>query len=550
MSRHTDGGNRLCERLRICAPVLVLMVAAALRIWGLRWGLPNAVHDYSYHPDEFLIATAAFGSIYVGHSLDPRIYTYPSLFIYLSAVAIGAAFAYGAAPALANVYLAARVVSVVVSVAAVGATWWAGGVLFGPTAGMLAAVALAVAPMHAQHSHFATVDAPCTLFVALALGFAGLALTRGTWRDYVLAGATSGLAAGTKYNAGLVIFAPVAAFLLRDGAGARRAHVSRLAACLGCAVVAFVVSTPGSVLWPSEFLAGLLYEARHAATGHGLVFVGTGSGFAHHLTSSLWYGLGPGLTVLFVLSVLWAVYVRDRRALVLMSFLIPYYVLISLAQVRFARYTLPMFPAVALLVGWLISDRCRALSGGRSLWRCLWAGMVGLIFLSTLTYSCLLSAILAGHDPRDQAARWLFAHVPNGSRVGVPEVPWFYSPPLSKSLGFGTLDQRQEATREAPYQIVVFSECEEHRGWWTDKPPPEWVIVSDYEVEDALRLRGNKSIGADERALVRRITGNLDLVEKHYHVVRRFGPPWSWAEGLPHDMRYASPAISIYRLSR
>ncbi len=520
-----------------------------LRVWGLRWGLPNSLHNYSYHPDEFLIATAAFGSIYVGRGLNPRIYTYPSLYIYLSALAMAVGFGYGAAPALANVYLAARVVTVISAAAAVGATYWAGEVLFGRAAGLLAALVIAIAPLHVQHSHFGTVDVPSTLFVALALGYSGLILKRGEWRDYALAGVMSGLAAGTKYNAGLVILAPAATWLLADRKTEQSRHLLKAVCTVGCTLAGFVVSTPGSILWWREFSGGVFYEMRHAATGHGLVFAGTGNGFVYTLASSLRYGLGPALAALFVVSVVWALLRRDRRALMLLAFAVPYYVLISMSQVRFARYTLPLFPAVAVLVGWLITDWYRVFGERGSLLRLIWAGMMGLALLSTLGYSAALDSLFSAPDPRDQAAEWIFEHVEKGETIGVPEVPWFYSPPLAKSLGFGTLPQREEAARKTPYQLVVFSESEEPSSWWTHDRP-KWVVVSDYETRDALRLRRESSISEEDRASVRRTLGDLDIVRNHYGQAVTFGPSSVWARELPHDMRYQSPTITIYRLRR
>ena len=175
--------------------LVVVAIGAALRVYGLRWGLPHSLHWYSYHPDEFLTVGAAFFSIYLGRSLNPRFYNYPSLFLYLCALAIGVAFGYGAVANLTNVYLAARVVTVIMGTAAVAATYWAGKTLANAQVGLVAASILCVAPIHVQHSHFATVDVPSTLFVALALGYAGLVVRRGSVRDYALGGAMAGLAA-------------------------------------------------------------------------------------------------------------------------------------------------------------------------------------------------------------------------------------------------------------------------------------------------------------------------------------------------------------------
>jgi len=175
-----------------------------------------------------------------------------------------------------------------------------------------------------------------------------LVLMRGTWRDYLLCGVMAGLAAGTKYNAGLVVLSLIAAHFL--GGKERNAGIRRLIAALGCALVAFLVSTPGAILqWPN-FVYVLTYELHHASHGHGLVFAGTGNGFIYTFTSSLWYGLGPALTILFAAAAIYGLWRLDRRALVVLAFALPYYALISISQVRFARYTLPMFPAAALLI--------------------------------------------------------------------------------------------------------------------------------------------------------------------------------------------------------
>jgi len=534
---------------KVGALLLVFVVAVALRVYGLRWGLPGPLHSYSYHPDEFLSVNAAF-RIYHTRSFDPGIYVYPSLYMYLSALAISVGLGYGVAPSLTFVYLAARIVTVIMSVAAVVATWWAGRMLFGNVVGLVAALILCIAPLHVQHSHFATVDVPSTFFVALALGFAGLIISRGLWRDYAIAGTFSGFAAGTKYNAGLVILAALTSHLLRRNAKGDAQWLKTMTAAI-CAGTAFVISTPGFLLRYEAFRTDFLSEVSHVSTGHGLVFAGTGNGIVYNFLSSLWYGLGPVMAVMLVISVLWAVVRFDRRALLVTAFLVPYYVLISLSQVRFARYTLPMYPAAAILIAFMAVDfylllAQRKLAGIRVIWISVITGMM----LFTLWYTVNLTSVFGRTDPRDRAARWIFMHIPRGSRIGVIEVPWFYSPPLSRMLGYGRLEDREEALSDAPYDFVVFRLCNQHGYRWFDSFPPKWVIVSNYEVEDALRLRGSRSIGKAEREEVERIMTDFELVEKHYRRVVSFGDMGGWLAGLPHDMRYPLPTLTIYKLRR
>lgn len=526
----------------------ILALAAALRLIGLRWGLPNDLHSYSYHPDEFLIMGAAF-FMYLNRSLDPGLYNYPSLYIYLCTAAIAVTVGYGLSSSADGVYLAARVVTMIMAVGAVAATYWAGREFFGEQQGLVAALILAVAPLHVQHSHFATVDVPCTLFIALTLGYAARVYKRGSWRDYIWAGIMAGLAAGTKYNAVIVIFSVIAAHFISQ----RKTSVfsGKLWGSIGCTIAAFIISTPGCILHTSEFIHGLTYEMKHVSHGHGLVFAGTGNGLVYTFTSSLVSGLGPFLALIFLLSVITVIVKRDRRALIILVFAIPYYVLISLSQVRFARYTLPMYPAIVVLCGWLIYYWNGVLRGTilMNVGRWTWRAFCFIAIATALFFSVLLDSLFVMPDPRDCAAKWIFNHTAKHASIGIIDQPWFYSPPLSKDFGFGTLPQREAAVTKTPYNIVVFSKYNKPSEWWS-MDTPEWVVVSEYEIRDALRLRNNKNLTHDQRAQVNRTLADMKIVDEHYKVRGVYGGTWNgldlYTDNLPHDMRYVSPEIKIY----
>src|SRR5207244_2053518 len=90
------------------AVLALVILALALRLWGIGWSLPNQEHLFSYHPDEGVN--------------------------------------------LVNGVLAAL-----------------GRRLYGRVAGLLGAAFYAVAPLAVVHAHFATVDVTATFFVTLAL---------------------------------------------------------------------------------------------------------------------------------------------------------------------------------------------------------------------------------------------------------------------------------------------------------------------------------------------------------------------------------------------
>src|SRR5213592_2958432 len=56
--------------------VVLLLVAFAVRLWGIGWGLP-----YVDHPDEPQVADAALGMVRRS-DWNPRFFDYPSLYLY------------------------------------------------------------------------------------------------------------------------------------------------------------------------------------------------------------------------------------------------------------------------------------------------------------------------------------------------------------------------------------------------------------------------------------------------------------------------------------
>ena len=93
---------------------------------------------------------------------------------------------------------------------------------------LLAAVMLAVMPLHVRESHYTLTDVPATFFVVAALLLALRAHERSTASSFALAGAAAGLAGATKYNAGVVVVVPLIA-----SAMTRAARPSALSRCCG-----------------------------------------------------------------------------------------------------------------------------------------------------------------------------------------------------------------------------------------------------------------------------------------------------------------------------
>ena len=396
---------------------LILLLALALRLWGLAFGLP-----YVIQPDEPSVEMRALHMWYAG---DPNAhyYVYPSLYYDLQALlAFAVAHVAGLLQPdvlrhplmhLSLFYLAGRAFSALLGTLTVFVVYLAGRML-SQRVGLIAALFLAVAAQHVQQSHYITVDAPTALFTALAALFALCALQRGgNVRDVVLGGVAAGMAAGTKYNAAVALALPIAAALLSAPSWTRRLGAG-LAATMACAAV-FVLTTPFAVLDPPPFLRSLHVVAQHYAQGHP---------GAEGNDNALWYlqylardGLLVPLTILVVAG-LAVVVVRYRRAgLVLLAFALPYYAVLCSTFVRFDRNLLPLLPFLALFAAAVADAVIQPLAAALRNRSAAYVLVLGVAAVPS-AYVAMRSDYAITHPFSEQVAvAWANAHLPRGARL-------------------------------------------------------------------------------------------------------------------------------------
>ncbi|MGZ4280680.1 MAG: ArnT family glycosyltransferase [Gaiellaceae bacterium] len=351
------------------AVAAVLALAAALRVVGIRYGLPFPLLD----PDEASIVPRAWRMVH-GGGLDPRWYDYPSGLMYV----LAPFQAWQREPS----YLAARLVMVAFGVGAVAGSWWLGRAAYGRRAGLVAAAAVAVCSTHVAYSHVAVTDVPLTAAVAVSLA---LAVTgRLEW-----AGLAAGVATGFKYP-GVLLAVPLAVVGYRQ--------LRRLAVSLGLLAVGFVVTSPFVVIHPRQAWADASRVNRLARAGW-LGFEHDGSApvaFAHRL----WSGLGPVLLIAAA-GLAIAVWRRRRADLVLASFTIAYGLTLLPLHAHFSRYVLPLVPPLGALAG-----RFRAL-----------VPLTLVLLVVPLVWSIRDDRTLTKRDTRIAAHAWIQENLPQGAAI-------------------------------------------------------------------------------------------------------------------------------------
>jgi hypothetical protein len=358
----------------------ILAGAATIRLVGIQYGLP---FGNLLNPDEESIVPRAWKLVHGGGG-DPHWFDYPTLLMY-----VNAPFQlWQDEPS----YLTARIVGVVLALAAIAAAWWLGRRAFGtPAAGVVAAAVVAVCTIHVAYSHAAVTDVPLTLGVAVALAL----LVAGRLE---LAGIAIGFAMGFKYP-GVFLLVPLVV------AGWKQWR--RLAVSGVLAVAAFLASSPFIVVhahqaWHEAFRVQRLardgwlgFEHDHIAP---IAFVGR-----------LWEGLGPALIVCGI-GLVFALVRRTRADLVLASFVIVYFADLLTLSAHFDRYVLPLVPALGALAG-----RMRSL-----------APVTLLLLVVPLTWSIRDTKQLTRTDTRIVAHRWVEQHIQAGTRIAAdPSTPTF-----------------------------------------------------------------------------------------------------------------------------
>ena len=578
----------------------VLILALALRVWGLTWGLPSPTHYFSYHPDETVVLEhASLGMNVFAGQLLPHFYNYGSLQLYLVCIANTLAALFGVVdivpknypaigewwPQWAKMYLIGRMLTVGMGVGTVWAVYAIGLRLWGRRAGLLSALTLAITPLHAQHSHFLTVDVPATFWGVLSLLWA-VRLATGDARPLraaIWAGVFAGLAAATKYNMALAILPLVAAWfvappleptparsspplpkregqevkafafqhssLTRFGRGGEL--VSRggfLLSGLLAFVLAFCLACPGALLETGTFLADLRFEAVHVQNRDDPTFRDTGNGFVYHVTHNLSAGLGWPLLLLALVSVGYALYRRERGDGLLAAFALPYSVLISLAAVRYARYDIPLLPILALWTGRLLADGTR-LTRPVAQKAADWGGRVVLVL--TLIWCLRLVGFMATVDVHDWALDWVNnpangSHAPLPATVAFPTMPWFGTAPVSPYFPYYQRGGWRRLTPPEDAARIVYN----GKDWDADLlevQKPTTVVLSEYDYDDALRLKDPDALHylevlkRDYRRRFVLVDGNPAL-STQYTLLE--GMP---TRGWPHDMLYTNPIISLYQ---
>lgn len=421
------------QKSHLITLICILIVALGFRFYGLDWGTNKTGEFHTFHPDEQTLIDSAQ---HIGNNLQDIVSSYGKAPMYvLSATAHTLGYLTRTTPfteaSTSFTYLTARYISAILSLLTVFLTFLIGRQLGNTTTGLTSALFLALCVGHIQQSHYYTVDIFLTFWVTLCLYFT-IRLPSSKIMPYILFGIAIGIAAGTRL-VGVWLGIP---FLLAHILNNPEPNFSfqtlkktetwkniLLATALG--ILVLLICEPLLILDPNLFFSDndvrRLIPSMKVARGEIIriwsLYDFSTTPYLFYVTHLLRDALGYPLEIAALLGIGGMLYKRPTIGILLLSWLIPYFLLIGGLHTKPIRYTTPMLPILCITAAylthhilgqWLQSTfKSKALALTPSILIALPAGL----------YACAFTSIYHQEDSRFVAQRWISQNMPTTATI-------------------------------------------------------------------------------------------------------------------------------------
>jgi hypothetical protein len=530
----------LARRRPLLLLALIISAGAAFRFYGLAWGAPY----YHFHIDEHFVFVGALEmrTDFFGAAESPKFFMYSPLPMY---VLIGVMSAYEAifGPLDLNVpadgirfMVMGRAISATLGTATIPLVFLIARRLAGSTAGLLAAALLAAGVLHLRESHFFTVDISMTFFVTLTWLLALRIADTGHWREYLSAGLALGGGLLSKYSAAFTAGVIGVAHLTtlrqlawpgRPGQWIRWVAIGILP--LAVAVVTFLLLDPLVITHFEKFQQDIAEWVTRPLSGEtrpiwGAQFTNVQPQM-YWFTNVLWWGLGPAFEIWGLVGLGWLIWRRDRASLISAAFPIAYFLAAGQSTMPFARYGVPLVPALAVSAAVLTADLL-----SRERFRRLGLAAAFLVLGSTSAYAVAYMNVYAAPDARLEASRYIERRIPAGAAVLVE--PSHNIPPTGNYLANPSFFPDyvlwgQHSMRDDRYRLFALDTYrylydsrpsdEEKRGYIAHR-----LSLVDYIVMDDTFLQFYEHLPASEHGVVKQYYEDLFAGQLGFELMRTF----------------------------
>ena len=519
---------------------LITAAGAAVRFYGVAWGAPY----YHFHIDEHFVFAGALAirADFFEAANSAKFFMYSPLPMYFL---IGVLETYERIAHPLNVALKhdgvifmvlGRSISAALGTATIPLVYLIAERVSGRVSGLLGATLTAAGVLHLRDSHFFSVDISLTFFSILAWLFLMHVADSGRVRAYVYAGLAIGAAIACKYSAAFLLPLTLVAHVMAPGRPARATgwrtwgHWVAKGAIPGVVGGAtFLLLDPFVWLEFNKAVAGIGELVTGPMTGE--IRAIWGAQFtniqprAFWFTNLLWWGLGPAFELWALAGVVWLLWRRDRLALMAAAFPIVYYIVAGRTILPFARYAVPLVPALAVVAGAFSADLLRLPA-----WRRAGAVATAVVVAVTVLYAAAYMNVFVKPDSRLVASQYLLNRVPPGSRILIE--PSHNIPPMGSYLtapdfNFDYVLWGKDSERNDYYQLFAL---DTYRYLYDPRPSREEkrqyilqrVALADYIVMDDTFLQFYRHLPASEHGVVKQYYDDLFAGRLGFKLMRSF----------------------------
>jgi hypothetical protein len=401
-----------------------------LNTHGIEWGLPaGELYHHSFHPDEqaSLLATLAINMSERTLYATPYAFVNGSMHYYVVLLVYHAAYGLDLESVLQTMnvaklrsfYLLARWVTVIMSLAAALVLYFIAKKVAGKYQAAITMLIFVSLPAVTVNSHYFRPHIPSVLWILLAFLMCVSIVKSGKRWSYVLAGIFAGCATATLYPSVLIFLTLLSAHVMHVSRRSARQGIAKyvsvsLLCALGAGVVSFFVCAPCNILYAGEVFSNLIRQFSFQ-TGTFLYSMGREPSWLGWPLRVFPFAMTMPMLLLSAAGIIYAAWRRTRTDLLILSWVVPYYVLLCISTVWVVRYTVPLMPFFALANSRLLVDVYKK-TQGITRYFAVCAG--ALIVLIALLYSITLDSLMTKPDPRIEAYYWIEENIAPGSVIG------------------------------------------------------------------------------------------------------------------------------------
>lgn len=325
----------------------------------------------------------------------------------------------------------ARIISGLVDTGTIVFIFLIGTLLFKPIVALCAAVLLTFTTLHIHASHFFTVDTFVTFFIAGVVYFSARIYKKGEILDYILAGVFYGAALASKTAALPAAFVILTGHLLyffsikSKGKSRKEKKINswiNLGIATAVSFIAFFIFMPHAIIDFKSFMNDQNYQRRILVTGEGDVpynrqYLYT-TPYLYYIKNLVLYTMGIPFGLIAVFAFLYYIIsvgkkllkfkFEEKEILLVLSWMLPYFLIVGNSFAKFNRYMLPFTPFLALLTAKFLYDLFLIFKEKK------WVILLSIIVIGgAVFYGIAFMNVYINSHTWIQASKWIYKNISN-----------------------------------------------------------------------------------------------------------------------------------------